>query len=35
MRQIVNLAIGDGGAAYMAVRTEDGLPLLRERPQQP
>ena len=35
MRAIVNLAIGDGGSAYMAVRTEDGLTLLRERPPKP
>ena len=31
MRTLVNLAIGDGGA-YLAVRTEEGLTLLRERP---
>ena len=34
MRQLVNLAIGDdGSAAYLAVRTDDGLTLLRERPK--
>jgi hypothetical protein len=35
MREIVNLAIGDGGAAYMAVRTDDGLTLLREGSPKP
>jgi hypothetical protein len=36
MRQIINLAIGDGkDAAYLAVRTDEGLTLLRERPPAP
>ncbi len=33
MQQLVNLAIDDaGGAAFLAVRTDEGLTLLRERP---
>ena len=33
MRALVNLAIGEGDAsAYLAVRTDDGLTVLRERP---
>jgi hypothetical protein len=36
MRQLINLAIGDEHSAdYMAVRTEEGLTLLRERPKAP
>jgi hypothetical protein len=33
MRQLVNLAIGDAkDGAYLAVRTDEGMTLLRERP---
>ena len=33
MQQLVNLAISDGaGAAFLAVRTDEGLTVLRERP---
>jgi len=32
MRQLVNVAIGEANdAAYLAVRTDEGLTLLRER----
>jgi hypothetical protein len=36
MRKLVNLAIEEGGeASYIAVRTGEGLTLLRERPRSP
>jgi hypothetical protein len=33
MRQLINIAIGDASdGAYLAVRTDEGMTLLRERP---